>query len=120
MIVLSVEPAESWSCYGCQKTHENSFWLDFKRFCSYKCAWNFLWKICFGWFEWQPKTKAWLNNQYQEVGGFKVCVKEGWDDETLTFYCKEGYPSIFNKLDYERQKWAFQFTKIKMQELQNA
>jgi hypothetical protein len=53
------------------------------------------------------------------VGGFKTIVKEGWDDETLQTACIEGYSQIFSKLTYDRQNWAFQLTKIKMQELKN-
>lgn len=121
MIITSVEPIESWSCYGCQKTHESSFMLDFKRFCSYKCGWNYVWRVIFGWFEFHAKTRVWNagTRTAPEYGGFKVCVKAGWDDETLKFYCEESYPAIFTKLDYDRQKWAFQLTKIKMQELRN-
>jgi hypothetical protein len=122
MITITPKVVEMWSCHLCQKTHEDSFMLDFKRFCSYKCAFNFIWRILYGWYEFHPVTRIWIpeTKTYPEVGGFKVCVKEGHDNETLKFVCEESYPNIFPKLNFDRQKWAFQLTKLKMEELKNA
>lgn len=121
MSEINIEPFEMYSCHTCGNTTEKPFLLDFKKFCSYKCGWNFLWRIIFGWIVYEPKTGIYdySTRKVIQVGGFKTIVKEGWDDETLQTACLRGYPQIFSKINYDRQNWAFQLTKIKMQELKN-
>jgi hypothetical protein len=114
---------EWWSCELCQKDHEKSYFFNFfnqkKRFCSYKHAWHFLWRKIFGWIVKEPETYIYHKSTRtkEKVGGFVTIINKGWNDEKICSISVSVYPSIFSKLKYSRQQWAFQLTKNLMGDL---
>ncbi len=128
MKVTNVTIPEYYSCTTCQKETLEHFKLSGKLFCKSKCAWRYLWRKVFGWFEMHPTVDIKYipkdikkNQKFSKsvhIGGW-FCIREGWEDSKIMAVTLTVYPQVFEKLPYDRKKTCFQFVKCLMEDLED-